>query len=278
MHAASAIQKLARKGKHFSDRLPARPFREERWPAWQRQFPGQPRMVLARAGLACLDRAGEHWECWLSGQEQGQLAGYALEKRRREWLGGRLAAKWAVDRFWGGGERDWRNIGIVAGADGRPGVLASDCPPPPFLSISHSGKCAAALAADLPCGLDVQRVSNRILVVRERFVLAGEVDILRGGLLPTMGDEQALTLLWAGKEAVRKMAWPPPLPFLTAIRLVAAAGGSTGGEVICSFAVASTEKGGATGPILVLALLENEMAWAFGCRPEQEKRTEPWSL
>jgi 4'-phosphopantetheinyl transferase EntD len=278
MHAASAIQKLACKGKHFSGGVLVRPFQEERWPEWQRRFPGQPALALARVELDRLDMAGGGYgERWLSGQEQRQLAGYGLEKRRREWLGGRLAAKWTVERFWGRKERDWRDIGIVAGPDGRPGVLAFDCPPPPFLSISHSGGCAASLVADRPCGLDVQQVRNRILVVRERFVLAGEEDILWGGLPATMGEEQVLTLLWAGKEAVRKMAWPSPLPFLTAIRLVAAATGTTGGEVLCSFAVARAAEVVEDGPIRVLALMENEMAWAFGCRMEQGKRTEPWS-
>lgn len=247
--------------------VPVRPFYAERWPDWQRQFPSLSRLVLARLDTGA---GGGEEERWLSGREQRQLAGFALEKRRREWLAGRKAAKWAVARFWGDQERDWRKIEIVAGADGHPLVVAPDGPLPPFLSISHSGECAGAMAADLPCGLDVQQGSKKILLVRKRFVVAAEEDLLWRGLPPTMGEEQALTLLWAAKEAVRKMAWPPPLPFFSEIRLVAVAG--EGEAALFSFALARTADP-VSGPWIRVQglLLENGTAWAFGCRPVHRK-------
>lgn len=256
--------------------ITGQPFQPQCWPVWRQHLPTLSGLALVRVALPSLAELEEATVEWLAAEEQRRFAGFALEKRRRQWLGGRLAAKLAAAHFWGGQEREWRKIAVVAAPGGAPCLVAPDCPPRPWLSISHSGDCAAAMAADLPCGLDVQQVVPRILAVRKRFVLAGEEDVLWSGLPAATGEGPALTMLWAGKEAVRKMAWPPPLPFFSEISLVAAAGGDGCGSVLFSFVVAPVGSR-PKAVIRILALLDNEMAWAFGGRPEHKKGKEPWS-
>jgi hypothetical protein len=95
--------------------------------------------------------------------------------------------------------------------------------------------------------------------------------VLRAGLPSATGEAQGLALLWAAKEAVRKMAWPPPLPPFAGIRLIAAEERGAG-ETLFSLVVARPGAKAEGERLRVLALLEMEMAWALGCRPDKNKR------
>lgn len=67
-----------------------------------------------------------------------------------------------------------------------------------FISISHCQGYAAAIAANLSVGVDVERVSSRVQRIKDRF-LSPQEQTLMG-----MGDA-ALMLAWSAKESVYKM-------------------------------------------------------------------------
>lgn len=67
-----------------------------------------------------------------------------------------------------------------------------------FISISHCQGYAAAIAANLSVGVDVERVSSRVQRIKDRFLSPQEQSLLG------MGDA-ALMLAWSAKESVYKM-------------------------------------------------------------------------
>ena len=99
---------------------------------------------------------------YLAQQELEKYLHFKYEKRRIEWLGGRLAAKKAAldhldipiteDTM-----RDWP---VFADENGRP-FFKSTADPGISLSISHSHDLASAIVVTgLACGLDVQKISG----------------------------------------------------------------------------------------------------------------------
>lgn len=136
--------------------------------------------------------------------EKEQLQGYHFSKRRREWLGGRLACKAAVAGLVG---EELRNIVVENDEHGRPFVAGgSVCKV--HVSISHSGDVAMGLAASVPCGLDVQKITPSLARVESKFITVAEGEQFAG--LPLDTDLERLGLLWAVKEALRKQVacWP----------------------------------------------------------------------
>jgi phosphopantetheinyl transferase len=167
-----------------------------------------------------LDPAG-----FLTPAEQATFSGFSFPKRRLDWLGGRLAAKaaalaWAGQPVTAAGLAEWQ---VTSAPDGRPGLQRVGTPaaPAPELSISHSHGIAAALVmTERPCGLDLQKVTDTVLRVRERFCSASEAALLRAGGVETEAREAVrLTLLWAAKEALRKERGGVPLTGFLAMRL-----------------------------------------------------------
>jgi len=159
-------------------------------------------------------------QAYLSIDERACLATFPHQKRRAEWLGGRVAAKRAVTRLWANADQPplpYQALRITNQASGRPLLClpADHAALPPQLSISHSGELAAALASsERLCGLDLQHLSPRVIAIRERFTSEVEVSLLHT-VLPNLPEEGALTLLWSAKEALRKaMPCQPLLGFI----------------------------------------------------------------
>jgi len=204
---------------------------------------------------------------FLSTGEQRQFARFSLEKRRSEWLGGRIAAKWAAATLLGVAPPYWRQFTIAAEASGRP-FLQTDHPAPGlFISISHSGPLAAAMAAKISCGLDIQRIVPKILALHSRFANEREEELLQGKA-PALSREELLSLLWAAKEAVRKMLPISPLAGLLELQLVAAKNGPGKGEEPLLLALRLKRKNTAlTREIPVLAWLVDDLAWAITALP-----------
>jgi 4'-phosphopantetheinyl transferase EntD len=123
------------------------------------------------------------------------------EKRRREWLAGRLAAKLALRRW-------CRACGMapppldglaIHGRDGATGPPVS--PIGGSVSISHSHDFATAVAGSVPVGVDIERLRPFSASVRAMFLGEAErVWLSRAETerpyLPTLG--------WAFKEAFCK--------------------------------------------------------------------------
>jgi phosphopantetheinyl transferase len=143
---------------------------------------------------------------WLAPEELAELEAIPSDKRRRDRLAGRVAAKRALAEHF---QAEWGlrppPQDIVLGNDeaGRPVLkrpLGSTGRPPSF-SLSHSawgGVCAVA-APGRRVGVDLESV-----VARPREVLAfvAAPDELHAAA-PT--DPQAQARLWTGKEAVLKL-------------------------------------------------------------------------
>jgi 4'-phosphopantetheinyl transferase EntD len=136
--------------------------------------------------------------------ELQQFEQYRFPKRQREWLSGRLACKKAVAELVG--LKDLTAI-IVANDDhGKPFITGEGCSGIE-VSISHSGKMAMALAAHVPCGLDVQEITPTLAKVQDKFVRNAELERLPGFKCQVLAQ---FGLVWAAKEALRKLLplWP----------------------------------------------------------------------
>lgn len=118
---------------------------------------------------------------------------FATPPRRRQFLHGRMLAhrllgpgRWAID----------------AGPDGRPRALAADGRPGPCLSISHSGRYAAAAAAEVGVvGIDVEVARHRrdCLALAEAYLSGNERRMVAAE------GETAFLAFWTMREALAKM-------------------------------------------------------------------------
>lgn len=240
---------------------------EECWPRWQHHFAPEARLRLGGVWLSTLaDCPPEVAGKYLHAEELNRWTGLRQEKRRTEWLGGRLAAKWTAAALLDETAVNWQGLVIRNEEDGRPYVATETHAVAPFISISHSGPRAAALAANLPCGLDIQESGARIHRVRQRFAAPGEEEILQAALPHAFPETERLTLLWAAKEAVRKMARVRPLLGLLEMRVLAGQGGGGTPQEPLALTFASG-RGQEVCPanISVLCFLADNLAWAMAC-------------
>lgn len=245
---------------------------EEHWPSWQEHFVPCALLRLgcislsALAGDTSLQRDGMARDA-LSEAEYGQWTGFSQEKRRIEWFGGRLAAKWAAAKFMAEKNPSFRTVVIRSERDGRPSLVTEGPAHHPFISISHSGPLAVAMAANIPCGLDIQQPEAKILRVKERFVNPEEADIMNASLPGSFTEEQRFTMLWAIKEAVRKMVRISPLLGLLEIRLLAAEQSSSAtpqAPLVLTIA-SGRNKADCPATIPVLCFFSDNLAWAMAC-------------
>lgn len=68
------------------------------------------------------------------------------------------------------------------------------------ISVSHSGKYAAAIIGDKPVGIDVEKISPRILKVIERFMSSDEIASVSESESP-----HKYYVYWSGKESLHKL-------------------------------------------------------------------------
>ncbi|MFP3982714.1 MAG: 4'-phosphopantetheinyl transferase family protein [Desulfurivibrionaceae bacterium] len=161
----------------------------------------------------------------LAEAEKRRLNSLGREKRRQEWLAGRLAAKEAVFTVMSGSTKtslpffDYRSVAVIQDEAGRPymvselqEVRALD------LSISHSSGLAVALASPGRCGIDIQKVDPSLERVQSYFVKETEKKLL-GALHHSYTIRQRLALLWSAKEALKKQCSRRPLPGFGEIEL-----------------------------------------------------------
>ncbi len=149
----------------------------------------------------------EHAAGLLSPDELKIFQSFSFPKRQREWLGGRLAVKFAVlllldeklspERF--------AAISILPGDNGEPELRYPGAMGPlPCISISHSSDYAVGMAAHAPaCGVDIQKMTPQTKKVVSRFAKQDEIDLL-AACTPALNTLEQLTLLWSAKEALKK--------------------------------------------------------------------------
>jgi 4'-phosphopantetheinyl transferase EntD len=116
------------------------------------------------------------------------------EKRRREWLASRFLAKELASEL---------GLGActIASAGTRPPLLAGGSECQEQLSLSHSGRYAAAAIAAEPVGIDIQVPREVNPRVTHFFLTAEEETALKRCTI-----EHALLHFWCAKEAAWKAA------------------------------------------------------------------------
>ncbi len=146
---------------------------------------------------------------FLHPNELAKIRHYRLVKRRIEFLTGRICAKMALEDLWTKVNANLppllSEIDIAHDPNGRPIVShhALGAGLPSEISITHGGEYAAALATELPCGIDIQPEKDNLLRVRERYCSLKEFEVLEK-LLPGASVLTRLSLLWTAKEAAKK--------------------------------------------------------------------------
>ncbi|RUM43068.1 MAG: hypothetical protein DSY80_06220 [Desulfocapsa sp.] len=208
---------------------------------------------------------------WLHQKEQLQLEQFSLEKRSREWLGGRICAKQSARMFFQRRKNqtiipNYSQCRIQSDADGRPSFqqlegLDIDFPE---LSISHSKKIAAAMSSLPCCGIDIQFAAATLERVQEKFCSSKEEQTLKK-LVPNLPRISRLTLLWSAKEAAKKMLSPEGIPGFQELTLLHNSR-SDNGVALFSFA-----KTGSQFPIQTVAtMFRPDYALAICCRQNTE--------
>ena len=142
---------------------------------------------------------------YLHPEELLRYQGFSLPKRRREFLAGRLCAKLALTELLPEQALAPRQLFITSDPSGRPLPPGDEAGLPPglHLSITHGGEFAGAIAANRPCGIDLQPLGDNLLRVRERYCLPAD-EVLLSQTLTHLGERERLALLWTAKEAAKK--------------------------------------------------------------------------
>ncbi|MCI5167949.1 MAG: 4'-phosphopantetheinyl transferase superfamily protein, partial [Candidatus Electrothrix sp. GM3_4] len=154
----------------------------------------------------------------LSVAEQRYFQRFKYIKRKKEWLGGRIAAKAAILTFLHAtdhADQDLRSITILPNKHGRPIVeelsvglttANQESGTTISLSISHTDGFAVALAREgeegESCGIDLQEISTKLAGLTSHFATDAELQLLaeQAGF----DEDTRLTMLWTVKEALKK--------------------------------------------------------------------------
>ena len=155
---------------------------------------------------------------WLHEEELTQLAEFSYEKRHREWLGGRICAKQGLRIYLRQQGRPrylprHHQCRVASKESGRPyfSQLEDIDFSFPELSISHSRDYATAMISPSHCGIDIQYPAENLPRVKEHFITDKEEQLIHESL-PQLSTLAQLALIWAGKEAVKKMLSPTGMP------------------------------------------------------------------
>jgi 4'-phosphopantetheinyl transferase len=147
---------------------------------------------------------------WLSASETAIWQSLRTDKRRRDWLLGRRAAKQLLAKLIqesNGRRLPAEQVTILPHANGWPVVAlpSLDDPPAITLSISHSrgwAFCAAVEGENQLLGADIEFVEPRAPGFVEEYFTSTEIEFLAAA-----PPEQFTTLtnaIWSGKEAALK--------------------------------------------------------------------------
>ncbi|NLO92116.1 MAG: 4'-phosphopantetheinyl transferase superfamily protein [Elusimicrobia bacterium] len=136
----------------------------------------------------------------LSAEEKERYASFKIEKRRREWLGGRMALKQAVQKHHNTLFGHLPQALITARPDekGKPRLYIDGQLSAIPVSISHSSEYAAAavgLKEGMALGMDLEKIEERpVSWVKEVFHPAELTSL----------EPEFLTAIWTKKEAALK--------------------------------------------------------------------------
>lgn len=187
---------------------------------------------------------------YLQTAEFEKFSHFSREKRRVEWLAGRIAAKYAALSLQGDkrslSDKSWQDCHIAAKKSGRPYIALRNNPPD--ISISHSGQTAVAMACSIGrCGIDIQEISEKIFRVKEKFAEKNEIHLYQqNSHLINVDFGEFLTLLWAAKEALRKGVNTVPITGFLELQLQEISGNRVSGIIFKFIFTRPDKKDGAT--------------------------------
>lgn len=120
-------------------------------------------------------------------KDEKTLLDDVVEKRRKEWMAGRLL----LHKMSGREERE------IAKKDefGKPHLLDS----PYDISLSHSGRFAAVIASSACCGIDIQHLVPKLKKIEKKFMTPEDL-----GRLSEVYYMEQLHVYWGAKEALYK--------------------------------------------------------------------------
>lgn len=145
-------------------------------------------------GVTYREGDASHWRTWISEDERGCIASFGSEKRQKQFLAGRAAARQLLaERL----KSVPAEIPLCRAPDDAVNVDVPDW----LVSIAHSGPHALAACAKCAVGVDLERIQPRDPGI-VRFLFAPE-DRRIVHQLP-YDRSTALILCWALKEAVLK--------------------------------------------------------------------------
>ena len=109
---------------------------------------------------------------------------FASEAIRHRWLSSRYAVQQVSQQS---------PLKLIKETSGKPILLESEN----HISLSHCDGYVAAIHGDVPVGIDVERISQRVQKIKNYFLRDEELELL--------GEEnEALILAWSAKESIFK--------------------------------------------------------------------------
>jgi len=135
-------------------------------------------------------------EVSLTAAEKKVFSGFKNTSRQLQWLSCRLMVQRYMQYFGLKGSIAYNNDGCPYLTDGQ------------HISISHTVEFSAVLISRTRAvGVDIENASERILRVRDRFVSEKELSHVH------KEDINALTIIWAAKEALYKLCMVKGISF-----------------------------------------------------------------
>ena len=125
-------------------------------------------------------------DLYLDNESIEHLAKISHEGRKKHWLAYRQLIKTLIGRDY-----------ILRYSEfGKPYIVDFSG----YISVSHSGKYAAVIIGEKPVGVDVEKISPRILKVKERFMSRQEIASISESESP-----DKFYVYWSSKEALHKL-------------------------------------------------------------------------
>ncbi|MFA6411883.1 MAG: 4'-phosphopantetheinyl transferase superfamily protein [Syntrophales bacterium] len=138
---------------------------------------------------------------------EGERLGKMGKKRQADFLAARLALKFLSRKLAGGDMATPASVIHTVSPDGiRPCCIVAGAHDPVFCSVSHDTRFAVAVAGEGGIGVDVERLSDRVLKAGPIFMSAEELALTKGaplGLVP------ASIRVWSIKEGIAKATGRP---------------------------------------------------------------------
>lgn len=145
---------------------------------------------------------------FFSKKELSEYETISMEKRKHEYLTGRICAKHATIKLvkkTNNAPPTISDITISNHESGRPYIEASAFLNSTDVSISHSGDFAGAVACNTSCGMDIQEHTPSLHKVLSKYRSYQEKSLLQK--INSKSEETGkMAQLWCAKEAMRKAA------------------------------------------------------------------------